>query len=242
MEKFKKERISLDYTVMLVPHSQKKPIHFKTPVWTFGVIFLGLLVLTGTCLFFAGSRHQLTQVRREKEQLEQEWERLAEQKQLADQENEILRQEQQIQKQELEELEERTKNTLKELEDLVEREGQIRQELGLEDIRPDEAGDVDGSDGAGSADSLAGDADSLDGRAGHMDSPDGAGAEMETVWIRPETEIRIPLQPPTEEFRLPPRICLLYWLKTRRIFAPFRRSLGPCRICSQKRQASMKDI
>ncbi len=175
-KKFKKERISLDYTVMLVPHSQKKPIHFKTPVWTFGVIFLGLLVLTGTCLFFAGSRHQLTQVRREKEQLEQEWERLAEQKQLADQENEILRQEQQIQKQELEELEERTKNTLKELEDLVEREGQIRQELGLEDIRPDEAGDVDGSDGAGSADSLAGDADSLDGRAGDMDSPDGAGA------------------------------------------------------------------
>ena len=93
-KRFKKERISLDYTVMLVPHSQKKPIHFKTPVWTFGVIFLGLLVLTGACLFFAGSRHQLTQVRQEKEQLEQEWKRLAEQKQLADQENEILRQEQ----------------------------------------------------------------------------------------------------------------------------------------------------
>ena len=140
-KRFKKERISLDYTVMLVPHSQKKPIHFKTPVWTFGVIFLGLLVLTGACLFFAGSRHQLTQVRQEKEQLEQEWKRLAEQKQLADQENEILRQEQEQQKKELQELENRTRNTLKELEDLVEREGQIRQELGLED--PDADADTD---------------------------------------------------------------------------------------------------
>lgn len=148
-KKFKKERISLDYTVMLVPHSQKKPIHFKTPVWTFGVIFLGLLVLTGACLFFAGSRHQLIQVRREKEQLEQEWNRLAEQKQLADQENEILRKEQEQQKKELQELENRTRNTLKELEDLVEREGQIRQELGLEEPDADsgEAQDIDNSDG-----------------------------------------------------------------------------------------------
>ena len=53
-KKFKKERISLNYTVMLLPHSEKKPIHFKTPVWTFGLFFLGLLVLTGTCLFLAG--------------------------------------------------------------------------------------------------------------------------------------------------------------------------------------------
>ena len=87
-KKFKKERISLNYTVMLVPHSQKKMIHFKTPVWIFGVFFLGLLVLTGACLFFAGSRHQLEQVRREKAQLEQEWEQLARQKEQAEQENE----------------------------------------------------------------------------------------------------------------------------------------------------------
>ena len=86
-KKFKKERISLNYTVMLVPHSQKKMIHFKTPVWIFGVFFLGLLVLTGACLFFAGSRHQLEQVRREKAQLEQEWEQLARQKEQAEQEN-----------------------------------------------------------------------------------------------------------------------------------------------------------
>lgn len=130
-KKFKKERISLNYTVMLVPHSQKKPIHFKTPVWTFGVAFLGLLVLTGACLFFAGSRHQLTQVRREKALLEQEWEQLAEQKRLADEENEALKEEQKLQEMELLELEQKTRNTLKDLENLVERESQIRQELGL---------------------------------------------------------------------------------------------------------------
>ena len=81
-KKFKKERVFLSYTVMLLPHSQKKPIHFKIPVWVFGAIFLGLFVLTGTCLFFAGSRYQLEQVRKEKEQLELEWTKLAQQKQI----------------------------------------------------------------------------------------------------------------------------------------------------------------
>lgn len=130
-KKFKKERISLNYTVMLLPHSQKKPIHFKTPVWTFGLFFLGILVLSGTCLFFAGSRHQLKEVQAEKAQLEQEWEQLAQQKELADLENEMLKQARETQEQELKELEQRTRDTLKELEDLVVRESQIRQELGL---------------------------------------------------------------------------------------------------------------
>lgn len=133
-KKFKKERISLNYTVMLLPHSQKKPIHFKTPVWTFGLLFLGILVLSGTCLFFAGSRVQLKQVREEKAQLEREWENLAAQKQKADEENEELRQAQETQEQELKELEKKTRDTIKELEDLVERESQIRQELGLQQI------------------------------------------------------------------------------------------------------------
>ena len=137
-KKFKKERISLNYTVMLVPHSQKKPIHFKTPVWTFGVVILGLFVLSGACLFFAGSRagsrQQLSQVRMEKEQLEQEWEKLTEQKRLADEENEVLKEERRIQELELLELERKTRGTLKELEELVERESQIRQELGLGQI------------------------------------------------------------------------------------------------------------
>lgn len=133
-KKFKKERISLNYTIMLLPHSQKKPIHFKTPVWTFGLFFLALLVLTGTCLFFAGSRVQLKQVQAEKNHLEKEWEKLAAQKEKADKENEQLKQARETQEQELKELEQKTRNTIKELEDLVERENQIREELGLQQV------------------------------------------------------------------------------------------------------------
>lgn len=144
-KRFKRERISLNYTVMLLPHSQKKPIHFKTPVWTFGLIFLGILALSGTCLFFAGSRHQLKEVQSEKEQLEREWILLAVEKEMADEENESLRQAREQQEQELKQLEERTRDTIRELEELVERENQIRQELGLdpsasEDSSEDEEG------------------------------------------------------------------------------------------------------
>lgn len=145
-KRFKKERISLNYTVMLLPHSQKKPIHFKTPVWTFGLIFLGILILSGTCLFFAGSRAQLHVVRQEKEQLEvekenleEEWQLLAAQKQMADEENQALKEARDIQEQELKELEQRTRDTISELKELVERENQIRQELGLEDDEEPEA-------------------------------------------------------------------------------------------------------
>lgn len=130
-KKFKKERISLNYTVMLLPHSQKEPIHFKTPVWTFGIFFIALLVLTGTCLFFAGSHHQLSVVQKEKEHLEREWELLAAQKELEDQENEMLKQAREEQELALKELEQKTRDTLSELEELVAREDQIRQELGL---------------------------------------------------------------------------------------------------------------
>ncbi len=133
-EKFRKERISLNYTVMLLPHSEKKPIHFKTPVWTFGLMFLGLLVLTGTCLFFAGSRHQLKEIQREKEQLELEWGQLAAEKQQADMENERLRQARGAQELELRKLEQKARDTIKELESLVQREDQIRQELGLQQV------------------------------------------------------------------------------------------------------------
>lgn len=136
----------MNYTVMLVPHSQKKMIHFKTPVWIFGVFFLGLLVLTGACLFFAGSRHQLAQVRREKAQLEVEWEQLARQKEQAEQENDALRQEQEYQEQELQELEQRARNTLQELEALVDRENQIRQELGLTKLPGENSGALTGED------------------------------------------------------------------------------------------------
>ena len=150
-KKFKKERISLNYTVMLLPHSQKKPIHFKTPVWTFGLVFLAILALSGACLFFAGSRHQLAQVQKEKEMLEQEWELLTQQKQLADEENENLRQAREVQAQELQELEQRTRNTIKELEELVEREDQIRQELKMQDILTEDDNGDPGPEGEESA-------------------------------------------------------------------------------------------
>lgn len=132
-KRFKKERIFLNYTVMLLPHSQKKPIHFKTPVWTFGLFFLAILVLSGTCLFFAGSRIQLKEVQMEKERLEQEWLELVAQKQEADAENDTLRQAREVQEQELKELEARTKDTIRELEALVERESLIREELGIQE-------------------------------------------------------------------------------------------------------------
>ena len=141
-KKNRKIGLSLNYTVMLLPHSQKKPIHFKTPVWTFILFFMGLLVLSGTCLFFAGSRHQLKEVQKEKEQLEVEWELLAEQKRTADKENEALKQAREAQEKELKELEQRTKDTLKELEALVERENQIRVELGLQQVLTGTEGDA----------------------------------------------------------------------------------------------------
>lgn len=147
-KRFKKERIFLNYTVMLLPHSQKKPIHFKTPVWTFGLFFLAILVLSGTSLFFAGSRIQLKEVQMEKEQLEQEWQELAAQKQEADAENETLRQAREVQEQELKELEARTKDTIRELEALVERESLIREELGIQE--DSEEGDSSASEEADS--------------------------------------------------------------------------------------------
>ncbi len=153
-KKFKRERISLNYTVMLLPHSQKKPIHFKTPVWTFGLIFLGILALSGTCLFFAGSRHQLKEVQWEKEQLEQEWVMLAVEKQMADEENESLRQAREQQEKELKELEERTRDTIRELEELVERESQIRQELGLDPSDSEDHAEDGESAGSEEADSV----------------------------------------------------------------------------------------
>ena len=113
-KKFKQEKLSLDYTVMLLPHSQKKPIHFKTPVWTFLLFFLFLLSLTGATLFFAGSRLQLEQVREEKAQLEKEWELLAAQKKQAEEENETLRLAREVQEQEIVKLEQRTRDTLTE--------------------------------------------------------------------------------------------------------------------------------
>lgn len=139
-KKFKKELVSLNYTVMLLPHSERKPIHFKIPVWVLGLIFLLLLIFTGTCLFFAGSRYQLAEVQRQKEELEQEWMQLTLEKQAADEENEELRAAQEAQAEELKLLEQEARDMIQELENLVQRESEIRNELGLtqEALEPNE--------------------------------------------------------------------------------------------------------
>lgn len=130
-KKFKKNNVSLNYTVMLLPHSQKKPIHFKIPVWVFSVIFLSLLVLVGTMLFFAGSSHQLKQVAEEKRLLELEWQRLTVEKKQVEEQYYALQDLAAWQGQELQGLEEKTNETLKELQKLYARESEIRSQAGL---------------------------------------------------------------------------------------------------------------
>ena len=94
----------MNYTVMLLPHSQKKPIHFKIPVWVFGMFFLMIMTLVGGVLFFSGSTHQLRQVEFEKQQIELEWQKISEQKQQIEDENEDLKLAREQQEQELEQL------------------------------------------------------------------------------------------------------------------------------------------
>lgn len=140
-KKFKKNNVSLNYTVMLLPHSQKKPIHFKIPVWVFGLMFLFLTLLVGGILFFAGSSYQLRQVSREKQQLEQEWEQISLQKQRIEEENADLKLARLQQEKELEELEKKTSDTVQELEKLTAREKEIRSQLGMQVPESAESGE-----------------------------------------------------------------------------------------------------
>lgn len=142
-KKFKKDNVFLNYTIMLLPHSQKKPIHFKLPVWVFGAAFFLLITLVGCVLFSAGSSYQLRRVSQEKEALQLEWEQISRQKEQIELENadlKVAREEQEEELKELErktnntvkELEQKTKDTMAELEKLTARENEIRSKLGLE--------------------------------------------------------------------------------------------------------------
>ena len=151
-KKFKKNNVSLNYTVMLLPHSQKKPIHFRIPVWVFGLMFLFLILLVGGVLFFAGSSYQLRQVSREKQQLEQEWEQITLQKQRIEEENADLKLAREQQEEELEALEKKTSDTVMELEKLTAREKEIRSQLGMKTPEGEENGqtsDQSAEDAAG---------------------------------------------------------------------------------------------
>lgn len=135
-KKFKKKYVSLNYTIMLLPHSQQQPIHFKIPVWGFGVVFLLSLTITGTALFSAGASHQLRQVEQEKQLLETERQQLSEQKLQIEQEYETLAKINSEQGQNLKTLEQKTDQTIEELKKLTKRENEIRDQIGLEDLDP----------------------------------------------------------------------------------------------------------
>ena len=140
-KKFKEKNVLMNYTVMLLPHSQKKPIHFKIPVWVFGMFFLMIMTLVGGVLFFAGSTHQLRQAEFEKQQIELEWQKISEQKQQIEDENEDLKLAREQQEQELEQLEQKTVDTITELKKLTSRENEIRSQIGLDTVDLD---DLDG--------------------------------------------------------------------------------------------------
>lgn len=138
-KKFKKENLFLNYSVILMPHSQKKPIRFNLPAWGFGLLFLLVLALTGTSLFLAGSSFQLKKVEEQKRRLETEWQTLNQEKIRLNEEYSSLQKVVDVQKNELDTLEVQTNDTLKQIEELYARESEIRSEAGLSDPEPDNA-------------------------------------------------------------------------------------------------------
>lgn len=144
--KLKKE-LFLNYTVMLLPHSQDKPIHFRIPVWVFLAMFLSMFSLLGMTVFFSYSSYRLKNVADQKRvleaelsQMEVEKARLAEEKRrltnenlMIARENEILAENQDEQAQELEKLKTMSEQTQKDLEELFRRENDMRDQLGIEE-------------------------------------------------------------------------------------------------------------
>ena len=145
-KKLKKE-LFLNYTVMLLPHSQDKPIHFRIPVWVFLALFLSMFSLLGMTVFFSYSSYHLKNVADQKQaleaelsQMEVEKARLAEEKRrltnenlMIARENEILAENQDEQAQELEKLKNLSEQTQKDLEELFQRENDMRDQLGIEE-------------------------------------------------------------------------------------------------------------
>ncbi len=101
-ERFR-ERLTEQYTVLVMPHSQRKPVRFKVRVWVVWAVLLTAILLTGACFFLTGflpqrhkaqaersAREQLTQ---EKAELERSCELLNMEKEQAELELEALREE-----------------------------------------------------------------------------------------------------------------------------------------------------
>lgn len=148
-KKLKKE-LSLNYTVMLLPHSKDKPIHFKIPVWVFIAAFLSLFTLFSLTLFFSYSSYQLRgaaeqkklleadlkELEVEKVRLNEEKERLVGDNVKISKENADLMVTQKNQESQLENLKELSEQVARELEELSEREKGIRDKLGLKEEEP----------------------------------------------------------------------------------------------------------
>ncbi len=98
-----RERLAEQYTVLVMPHSQRKPVRFKVRVWAALAVLLTAVLLIGTCFFLTGylpQRHQAQAERAAREQLTQEkaalersLELLEAEKQQAELEIEALREE-----------------------------------------------------------------------------------------------------------------------------------------------------
>lgn len=145
-KKLKKE-LSLNYTVMLLPHSKDKPIHFKIPVWVFMAAFLSLFTLFSLTLFFSYSSYrlrgaaeqkilleaELKELEVEKARLNEEKDRLVGDNLEIAKENAELLESQKSQESQLENLKTLSDQVTKELEELSEREKGIRDKLGLEE-------------------------------------------------------------------------------------------------------------
>lgn len=73
-ERFK-EHLAEQYTVMVMPHSQRKPVRFKIRVWAVWAVLLTAVLVIGTSFFLMGflpERHRAQAERAAREQLTQE--------------------------------------------------------------------------------------------------------------------------------------------------------------------------
>lgn len=119
-------------TIMLLSHSQKKPIQFKIPRWGITVLGFALCCLVAITCFLGVSTVNLNQTAAQNQQLELKLREVeAEIQQIDKDKSELLKtkEEQELQLQEL--LEISDQNRL-ELEELHKREIEIRGQLGLE--------------------------------------------------------------------------------------------------------------
>lgn len=129
-QKKKKEPV----TIMLLSHTQQKPVQFQLPKWGLGFAVTVMFIIIGiTCYNFA-SVALFKQAAAQKEQLELEKQQLELERQQMAAENKNLKQSSEEQEERLKELQIISDQTLKELDELYKREKDIRDKLGMESV------------------------------------------------------------------------------------------------------------